>query len=74
MSKREDLRKKFSNIPETTFNRLFDGDKTPTKKYAEFLISAWFKKGSTYGGLKSVDNYIELVDNFELFLPRVNYS
>ena len=71
MSKREDLRKKFSNIPETTFNRLFDGDKTATKKYAEFLISAWFKRGSIYGGLKSVDNYIELVDNFELFLPYI---
>ena len=52
MSKIETLRGKFPQITEQTFNRLFNGDRTPTKKYAEFLLSAWNKKGTTYGGLR----------------------
>lgn len=69
MSKVETLRIKFPKINEQTFNRLVEGDKTPTKKYAEFLVSSWNRKGTSFGGLKSVDSYIDLVDNFEKLLP-----
>jgi hypothetical protein len=71
MSKIETLRGKFPQITEQTFNRLFEGDRTPTKKYAEFLLSAWNKKGTTYGGLRGVDDYIKMVENFEKLLPHI---
>jgi ribosomal protein S15P/S13E len=65
MAKIETLRGKFPQITEQTFIRLFEGDKTSTKKYAEFLLSAWNRKGTNYGGLRGVDDYIKLVENFE---------
>jgi hypothetical protein len=65
MAKIETLKAKFPNITEQTFIRLFEGDKTSTKKYAEFLLSAWNRKGTNYGGLRGVDDYIKLVENFE---------
>jgi hypothetical protein len=72
MAKIETLRAKYPNMTEQTFNRLFNGDNTPTKKYAEFLLSSWNKKGTSYGGLKGVDDYIRLVNNFEGLLPYIN--
>jgi hypothetical protein len=72
MAKIETLRAKYPNMTEQTFNRLFNGDNTPTKKYAEFLLSSWNKKGSSYGGLKGVDDYIRLVNNFEGLLPYID--
>ena len=71
MAKIETLRAKYPNMTEQTFNRLFNGDNTPTKKYAEFLLSSWNKKGTSYGGLKGVDDYIRLVNNFEGLLPYI---
>jgi len=72
MAKIETLRAKYPNMTEQTFNRLFNGDNTPTKKYAEFLLSSWNKKGTSYGGLKGVDDYIRLVNNFEGLLPYID--
>lgn len=71
MAKIETLKAKFPNITEQTFIRLFEGDKTSTKKYAEFLLSAWNRKGTNYGGLRGVDDYIKLVENFEKLLPYI---
>jgi len=71
MAKIETLRAKFPNMTEQTFSRLFEGDKTSTKKYAEFLLSAWNKKGTNYGGLRGVDDYIKLVENFEKFISYI---
>lgn len=72
MAKIETLRQKFPNLTEQTFSRLFEGDKTSTKKYAEFLLSAWNRKGTNYGGLRGVDDYIKLVENFEKLLPYID--
>lgn len=71
MAKKDTLRQKFLNMTEQTFNRLYEGDKTPTKKYVEFLLSAWSRKGTSYGGLRGIDNYLELVDKFEKLLPHI---
>lgn len=72
MAKIETLKAKFPNITEQTFIRLFEGDKTSTKKYAEFLLSAWNRKGTNYGGLRGVDDYIKLVENFEKLTPYID--
>jgi hypothetical protein len=58
-------------MTEQTFSRLFEGDKTSTKKYAEFLLSSWNRKGTNYGGLRGVDDYIKLVENFEKFISYI---
>lgn len=71
MAKIETLKAKFPDITEQSFIRLFEGDKTSTKKYAEFLLSAWNRKGTNYGGLRGVDDYIKLVENFEKLLPYI---
>ena len=39
MSKIDDLRVKYSSLKPDSFNRLVNGDETPTKKYAEFLYN-----------------------------------
>ena len=41
MSKIDDLRVKYASLKPDTFNRLVDGDETPTKKYSEFLLKTW---------------------------------
>lgn len=72
MAKIETLKAKFPDITEQSFIRLFEGDKTSTKKYAEFLLSAWNRKGTNYGGLRGVDDYIKLVENFEKLTPYID--
>jgi hypothetical protein len=71
MSKITELRIKYPKITEMTFNKLVAGDPTPTKKYSEFLLSAWSKKTTKYGGLKSADEYIKLVKRFDEHLPFI---
>lgn len=71
MAKIDVLRAKFPKITEQTFNRLVNGDKTPTKKYAEFLLSAWNRRGTNYGALRSVEQYIEIIEKFEKLQPYI---
>lgn len=72
MAKIDLLKEKFKDLNDVTFNRLYEGDKTPTKKYAEFLISAWCKKRTKFGGFRGVEQYIDLVDKFEKYQSNID--
>ena len=56
MAKIDELRKKYPNVVMSVADRFFEGDKTPTKKYLEFMFKIFFgwcfisfKKFITYG-------------------------
>jgi hypothetical protein len=70
MSKIDDLRVKYSSLKPDTFNRLVNGDETPTKKYAEFLLKTWSNRAYN-GCVRTIDNLIDLVKRFDSLLPYI---
>ena len=70
MSKIDDLRVKYASLKPDTFNRLVNGDETPTKKYAEFLLKTWSNRTNN-GCVRTIDNLIDLVNRFNSLLPYI---
>lgn len=70
MSKIDELRVKYSSLKLDTFNRLVNGDETPTKKYAEFLLKTWSNRTNN-GCVRTIDDLIKLVSQFNSFLPYI---
>jgi hypothetical protein len=70
MSKVTELRAKYPNIIENTFKRFVDGDKTPTKKYLEYLLRSWVDRKTNHAP-NSVDNLIKLVNSFDKIIPYI---
>lgn len=70
MSKIDELRVKYSSLKLDTFNRLVNGDETPTKKYAEFLLKTWSNRTNN-GCVRTIDDLIKLVNQFNSFLPYI---
>jgi hypothetical protein len=67
MSKVDDLRKKYPKIHNSTFERLVEGDTTPTKKYLEYMLLLWTcKRGSTSF---TTSQLIKEVKRFDSLLP-----
>ena len=40
MAKIDELRKKYPKVNKSTGDKFFEGDKTPTKKYLEFMLKS----------------------------------
>ena len=70
MSKIDDLRVKYSSLKPDSFNRLVNGDETPTKKYAEFLLKTWSNRANN-ACVRTIDNLIDLVKKFDSLLPYI---
>lgn len=71
MSKVDELRKRFSNITKSTFQKFVEADKTETKKYLEYYCIIWNYK--LIGGCSiSVTNLINLVSKFHDLLPYIS--
>ena len=70
MSKIDDLRVKYASLKPETFNRLVNGDETPTKKYAEFLLKTWSNRANN-ACVRTIDNLIDLVKRFDSLLPYI---
>ena len=70
MSKIDDLRVKYSSLKPDSFNRLVNGDETPTKKYAEFLLKTWSNRTNN-ACVRTIDNLIDLVKKFDSLLPYI---
>jgi len=41
MSKVDELRQKYSQVTPASFKKFTEADKTPTKKYLDFMLKAW---------------------------------
>jgi hypothetical protein len=71
MSKIDELRVKYYNLKPNIFNRLVNGDETPTKKYAEFLLKTWSNRANN-GCVRTINDLINLVKEFNNLLPYVS--
>ena len=71
MSKIDELRVKYSSLKPDTFNRLVNGDQTPTKKYSKFLLNSWSDR-TINGCVRTIDNLIDLVKEFDNLLPYID--
>lgn len=70
MSKVEELRERYPTIGELTFLKFVEGDKTPTKKYLEYMLKSWTtKKISSAPALATT--LIKAVNNFDKLLPYI---
>ena len=70
MSKVQELREKYPSVTQLTFDKLANADKTPTKKYLEYLLKMWSNKSET-GCPNSTNQLVELVKKFDDYLPYV---
>lgn len=71
MSKIKELEERYKGkVPVLTIKKFIEGDKTLTKKYLDFLLRSWTTK-ETFGGFKSIDQYIRLINDFEELLPYI---
>lgn len=70
MSKVDELRLKYINVPSRTFNKFAEADKTPTKKYLDYLLKCWVNRG--YNDCpQTTDALINLVHLFDELLPYI---
>ena len=71
MSKTDKLIEKYSqsNIGQVTLKKLIDGDKTPTKKYAEKIIQYYISRRSL-GDKRQADIFRDII-KFEELLPYI---
>jgi hypothetical protein len=70
MSKVEELKLKYNTLTSQTFNKFLDADKTPTKKYLEFLLKSWVGRGIN-NCPKTTDSLISFVKKFDELLPYI---
>lgn len=70
MSKVEELRVKYPLITKGTFNKFVEADKTPTKKYLEYMLKVWCNRDSVplYITVSTITN---AVSSFDELLPYI---
>lgn len=71
MSKIDELRKKYSGVTTASFNRLVEGDKTPTKKYLEYMLKSWSNRDKNFCPTNTA-SLIKLVNDFDSLLPYIS--
>lgn len=69
MSKVDELRIKYPRVSEATFTKLVSGDKTPTKKYLEYMLKQWVLKLEKKQNIVSSEELIKQVNLFDSLLP-----
>lgn len=72
MSKVDELRVKYPRVSEVTFTKLVGGDKTPTKKYLEYMLKQWTLKLERKQNITSAESLILEVNLFDSLLPYNN--
>lgn len=70
MSKVNELAEKYSSVNKLTFNKFVNSDKTPTKKYLEYLLLSW-KDKSTNGCPNNSEKLVNLVNRFDKLIPYI---
>ncbi len=70
MSKVDDLRQKYQIVAKSTFNKFVEGDKTPTKKYLEYMLKAWTER-QDYTHKRTIGGIIENVLLFDALISYI---
>jgi hypothetical protein len=71
MSKVDEIRKKYPEITTATFNRFANGDKTPTKKYLDFMCRAWEDRKVPNSHYRTVGMIVDYANKFEALTPFI---
>lgn len=73
MSKVEELKLKYPSVTSQIFDKFVDADKTPTKKYLEFLLKSWNGRGQNNNPGRSITskNLIDYVNRFDNLIPYI---
>lgn len=71
MSKVDELKNKYSRLTSPTFQKISDGDKTPTKKYLEFMLNLWTNR-TQRNGPPVINKMTDIVQRFENCLPYIS--
>jgi len=69
MAKIDVLREKYPKVNKTTANVFLNGDKTPTKKYLEYMFKIWANKSPYFGWTASA--IVKFVNEFDELLPYI---
>jgi hypothetical protein len=69
MAKIDVLREKYPKITKSTANVFFNGDKTPTKKYLEYMFKIWVNKSAFFGW--TANQIVKFVNEFDELLPYI---
>ena len=64
MSKVDELRVKYPRVSEATFTKLVGGDRTPTKKYLEYMLKMWTSKIERKQNIPSAEALVKEVNLF----------
>jgi hypothetical protein len=70
MSKIDELKLKYESVHVKTFNKLAEADKTPTKKYLDFLLKSWSLRSYNHCP-STTDALVNLVHKFDELLPYI---
>ena len=71
MAKIDELRKKYPNVTKSVSDKFFEGDKTPTKKYLEFMFKMWATKNDRPVEGVSAAQYVKIINEFDQLLPYI---
>ena len=70
MSKIEELRVKYPSVAKSTFTKFEQADKTPTKKYLEYMLKTWVTRDNVPMYVTTT-GIIALVQSFDELLPYI---
>ncbi len=72
MSKVDEIRKKYPEITTATFNRFANGDKTPTKKYLDFMCRTWEDRKLPNSHYRTVGMIVDYAERFDTLIPFIS--
>jgi hypothetical protein len=71
MAKIDELKKKYPKVIKSVADRFFEGDKTPTKKYLEFMFKMWATRTNRPTEAFSSAQYVKVINQFDQLLPYI---
>jgi hypothetical protein len=72
MSKVDELRQKYPQITPASFKKFTEADKTPTKKYLDFMLKAWNDRKNPDAHYRTIGTIIDTVNRFNDLLPYMS--
>lgn len=70
MSKVDELRQKYPQVSNASFNKFLNADTTPTKKYLDFMLKTWEDRNSS-PMYRTTGTIIDSVNKFHELLPYI---